>query len=177
MCEVLYLISLMPPSSRPSDRGYVTRKCWRSWPRMTWKLSPRSLLWLTSAIEPPRAVHGTRPHKPGLPSWAARVPPPGTRRIKRRRIATTRSRDPPLWSLQLRRRAGATTTNANGCKGVAVARALYTPTIATASRSAARSLISRNASANVSASGVSSLPRTAPHLVVVVARKRSTTAR
>jgi hypothetical protein len=109
---------------------------------MTWKLSPRSLLWLTSAPEPPRVVHGTRPHKPGLPSQAARVPPPGTRRRKRRRIATTRSHDPPLWSLQLRPRAGATTTNAHGRKGVAAAHALYTPTVATAPRSAVGSLIS-----------------------------------
>jgi hypothetical protein len=60
---------------------------------------------------------------------------------------------------------------------VAAARALYTPTVATVPRSAARLLISRNASANASASGVSSLPRTAPHLVVALARKRSTTAR
>jgi hypothetical protein len=138
---------------------------------------PCSLLWLTSVPEPPRAMHGTRPHKPGLPSRVARVPPPGTRRRKRRRIATTRSRDPPLWSLQLRPGVGATTTNAHGRKGVAAARALYTPTIATAPRSAARSLISRNASANASSSGVKSLPRTAPHLVVALARKRSTTAR
>jgi hypothetical protein len=101
----------------------------------------------------------------------------GTRRRKRRRIATTKSRDPPLWSLQLRPGAGATTTNAHDRKGVAAARALYTPTVTTAPRSAARSLISRNASANASASGVSSLPRTAPHLVVALARKRSTTTR
>jgi hypothetical protein len=47
------------------------------------------------------------------------------------------------------------------------------PNVATASRSVARSLISRN----VSASGASSLPRTALHLVTDQAKKRSTTAR
>jgi hypothetical protein len=46
--------------------------------------------------EPPRAVHGTRPHKPGLPSRVAWVPSPGTARRKRRRTMTTRSRGPPL---------------------------------------------------------------------------------
>jgi hypothetical protein len=34
---------------------------------MTWKLSPRSSLWLTSVPELPRAVHGTRHHRPELP--------------------------------------------------------------------------------------------------------------
>jgi hypothetical protein len=85
-CEVLYLAFLMLPSSRPSAREYVMRKCWRSWPRMTWKLSPHYSLWPTNAPEPPRAVHGTRPHKPGLPSRVARVPSPRTVRRKRRRI-------------------------------------------------------------------------------------------
>jgi hypothetical protein len=122
-----------------------------------------------------RAWHSTP--QTGAAQPGGRVPPPGTRKRKRRRIATTRSRDPPLWSLQLRSGASATTANAHGRKGVAAARALYTSTVATAPRSVARSLISRNASANPSASGVSSLPRTAPHLVVALARKRSTTAR
>jgi hypothetical protein len=75
----------MPPSSRPSDMEYVIRKCWRSWPRMTWRLSPCSSLWLTSALGPPRAVHGTRPHKPGLPRRVARVPPPGRQKKKKGR--------------------------------------------------------------------------------------------
>jgi hypothetical protein len=39
---------------------------------MTWKLSPCSSLWPTSALEPPRAVHGTRPHKLELPNRVAR---------------------------------------------------------------------------------------------------------
>jgi hypothetical protein len=47
------------------------------------------------------------------------------------------------------------------------------PTVATVPQSVARSLISRN----VSASGVSSPPRTAPHLVTDLAKKRSTTTR
>jgi hypothetical protein len=62
--------------------------------------------------------------------------------------------------------AGATTTSAHGRRGVTVAHALYTPTVAIAPKSVARSLTSRNASA----SGVSSLPGTAPHLVVDLAR-------
>jgi hypothetical protein len=80
---------------RPSAREYVMRKCWRSWPHMTWRLSPHSSLWPTNAPEPPRAVHGTRPHKPGLPSQVAQVPSPGTVRRKRR-VATTRSHGQPL---------------------------------------------------------------------------------
>jgi hypothetical protein len=166
----------MPPSSRPSDRGYVIRKCWRSWPHMTWRLSPLSSLWLTSAPEPPRAVHGTRPHKLGLPRRVAQAPSPGTAKRKRRALAT-KGHSLPRWSLQLRPGAGATATNAHGHKGVTAARALYTPTVATAPRSVARSLISQSASASASASGVNSLPRTAPHLVAALARKRSTTTR
>jgi hypothetical protein len=54
---------------------------------------------------------------------------------------------------------------------------LYIPTVATASRSVARSLISQNASANAPASDVSSLPEMAPHLAAVLAKKRSMTAR
>jgi hypothetical protein len=57
---------------------------------------PHSSLWPTNAPEPPRVVHGTQPHKPGLPSRVARVPSPGTVRRKRRRTATTRGRSPPL---------------------------------------------------------------------------------
>jgi hypothetical protein len=41
-CEVRYLVFSMPPSSQPSDRGYVIRKCWRNWPHMMWRLSPCS---------------------------------------------------------------------------------------------------------------------------------------
>jgi hypothetical protein len=51
---------------------------------LTWRLSPHSSLWPTNAPEPPRAVHGTRPHKPGLPSQVARVPSPGTVRKKKK---------------------------------------------------------------------------------------------
>jgi hypothetical protein len=69
--------------------------------------------------------------------------------------------------------AGATTTSTHGHRGVTMAHAPYTPTVATTSWSVARSSTSRNASA----SGASSLPRTAPHLVVDLARKGSTTAR
>jgi hypothetical protein len=68
---------------------------------------------------------------------------------------------------------GPTTTNAHGRRGVTAAHAPCTPTVATAPRSVARSSTSRNASA----SGASSLPKTAPHLVVDLTRKGSTTAR
>jgi hypothetical protein len=122
-----------------------------------------------------KAEHGTRPHKTGPPRQEVRVPSPGTAERKRR-VAPTRSRSLPCWSSQPRPEAGATATNAHGHKGVA-ARALYIPTVATTPRSVARSLISRNALANVPASDVSSLPETAPHLVAVLAKKRSTTAR
>jgi hypothetical protein len=162
----------MPPSSQPSVRGYVIRKCWRSWPHMMWRPSPCSSLWLTNAPEPPRAVHGTRPHKPESPRQVTRAPPLGMAKRKRRATAT-KDHSQPRWSLQLRPGAGATATSAHGHKGVAAARALYTPTVATTLRSVARSLISQS----VSASGVSSLLRMAPHPVAVLARKRSTTTR
>jgi hypothetical protein len=54
-----------------------------------------------------------------------------------------------------------------------MADALYTPTVAIAPRSVARSSSSRSASAG----GTSSLPGMAPHLVADLARKGSTTAR
>jgi hypothetical protein len=148
------------------------KKCWRSWPHMTWKLSPRSSLWPTSAPEPPRAVHATRPHKLELPSRVARGPFSGTER-RRRRTATTRSRGPPLWWSQPRPEARATATNARGHRGVAAVHALCTRTVATAPQSVARSLTSQNASA----SGTSSLPKMAPRLAAGPARKRWTTAR
>jgi hypothetical protein len=149
------------------------RKCWRSWPHMTWKLSPHSSLWPINAPEPPRAKLGTRPHTPELPSRVARVPSPGTERRKRRRTATTRSRGPSLWLSQPRPEARATATNVHDHRGVTAAHALCTPTVATVPRSVARSLTSRN----TSVSGASSLPKTAPHLVADLAKKRWTTAR
>jgi hypothetical protein len=121
----------MLPSSRPSVREHVMKKCWRSWSRMMWKLSPHSSLWPTSAPEPPRAGHGTRPHKPRLSRRVARVPSPGTVKRKRRRAAATRGHSLPRWSSQLRLGAGATATNAHGRRGVTAAHALCTPTVAT----------------------------------------------
>jgi hypothetical protein len=149
------------------------KKCWRSWPRMTWKLSPHSSLWPTSASEPPRAEHGTRPHKLGSPRQVAWVLSPETVKRKRRRVVATRGCSLPRWSSQLRLGAGATATNAHGRRGVTAAHALCTPTVATTPWSVAKSSTSRNASA----SGASSLPRTALHLVADPARKGSTTAR
>jgi hypothetical protein len=125
---------------------------------MTWKLSPRSSLWPTSAPEPPRAVHDTQPHKLELPSQVARGPSSGMEIRKRRSTATIRSHGPPLWWSQQRSEARATTTNARGRIRVAAVHALCTRMVATVPRSVARSLTSQNASA----SGASSLPKTAP---------------
>jgi hypothetical protein len=148
------------------------KKCWRSWPRMTWKLSPRSSLWPTSAPGLPRAVHGTRHHRPGLPRRVAQVP--SLRMAKRRkRTAALRGRRLLLRSSQLRLGAETSATSAHGCRGVIAAHALYTPTIAKAPRSVTRSSNSRSASAN----GMSRPPRMAPSLAVDLARKGSTTAR
>jgi hypothetical protein len=148
------------------------KRCWRSWPPMTWKLSPRSSLWSTSVPGPPRVVHGTRHHRPGLPRRVARVPSLRTAR-RRKRTTATRSRRLPLWSSQLRLGAGTSATSAHGHRGVTAAHALYTPTVAIASRSVARSSSSRS----VSASGANIPPGMAPHLVDALARKGSTTGR
>jgi hypothetical protein len=147
------------------------KRCWRSWLRMTWKLSPLSSLWSTSVPGPPRAMRGTRHHRPGMPRRVASVPSPRT--VRRRRTAVTRNRILPLWSLQLRLGAEATTTNAHDRRGVTAAHALCTPTVATTPWSVTRSSISQN----VSARGASSLPGTAPHLIADLVRKGSTTMR
>jgi hypothetical protein len=73
-------------------RGCIMKICWRSWPRMIWRLSPCSLLWPTSVPEPPRAMHGTRHRRPGLPRRVALVPSPKTARRRRGRTAATRGR-------------------------------------------------------------------------------------
>jgi hypothetical protein len=127
---------------------------------MMWRLSLRSSPWRASVLELLKAGHGTRPHKLGPPRRVVRVPFPGMAERKRR-VAATRSRSLPRWSSQLRPGAGATATNAHSHKGVTATRALYIPTVATAPRSVARSLISQNASANAPASDVNSLPETA----------------
>jgi hypothetical protein len=71
-------------------QGCVMRRCWRSWRHTTWKLSPRSSLWLTSVPELPRVVHGTRHHRLELPRWVAQVPLPRVVARRRGRTATTR---------------------------------------------------------------------------------------
>jgi hypothetical protein len=146
----------MLPSSLLSAREYMMKRCWRSWPHMTWKLSPHSSLWPTSVPGLPRAMHGTRHHRPELPRWVARVPSLGT--AKRRRTAASRGHRLLLRSSQPRLGAVASATSAHGRRGVTAAHALYTPTVATAPRSVARSSSSRSASA----SGTSRLPRMAP---------------
>jgi hypothetical protein len=120
-----------------------------------------------------RAVHGTRRHRPELPRWVARVPPLRTAKRRRKRTAATRSRRLPLWSSQLRLGAGTSATSAHSHRGVTAAHALYTPTVAIASRSVARSSNSRSASA----SGPSRPLEMAPHLVAALARKGSTAAK
>jgi hypothetical protein len=149
------------------------KKCCRSWPHMTWKLSPHSSLCPTNAPEPLKTEHGTQPHKPKLPSRVAQVSSSETERRKRRRTATTRGHGPPLWWSQPRLEARATATNAHGRIGVTVAHALCTPMVATALRSVARSSTSRNASV----SDASSLPKTALHLAADLAKKRWTTVK
>jgi hypothetical protein len=134
---------------------------------MTWRLSPHSSLWPTSVPGLPRAVHGTRHHRP-----VAWVPSLGKAK-RRRRTMATRSYRLLLRSSQLRLGAGTSATSAHDRRGVTTTHALYTPTVATTSRSVARSSSSRSASA----SGTSRLPRMAPHLVAGLARKGSTTAR
>jgi hypothetical protein len=57
--------------SRISDASIITafrqgvrdEKMLEKLPHTMWTMSPHSLLWLTSALEPPRAVLGTRYHR------------------------------------------------------------------------------------------------------------------
>jgi hypothetical protein len=136
----------------------VMRKCWRSWPRMTCRLSPHSSLWPTNAPEPSRVVHGTRPHRLGLPS---RVPSPRTAK-RRRRAAAMRGHNLPLRLSQPRLEDGVSAISALDHREVTAARAQCIPTLTTAPRNAARSPSSRNASV----SDASSRPRTVPRPVV-----------
>jgi hypothetical protein len=140
---------------------------------MTWRLSPHSSLWPTSAPESPRVVHGTRRHRPGLPRRVARVPSLRTTKRRRKRTATMRSRRLLLWSSQLRLGAGASVTSAHGRRGVTTTHALYTPTVTIAPWSVVRSSNSQSVSAN----DASRPPGMAPHPVVGLARKESTAAR
>jgi hypothetical protein len=96
-----------------------------------------------------------------------------TAKRRRKRTAATRSRRLPLWSSQLRLGAGTSATSVHDHRGVTTAHALYTPTVAIASQSVARSSNSRSASA----SGASRPPGMAPHLVAALARKGSIAAR
>jgi hypothetical protein len=116
-------------------QGCMMKKCWRSWPRMTWKLSLHFLLWPTSVSGLPRAVHGTRHHRPGLPRWVAWVPSLRTTKRKGRRTGAPRGRRLLLRSSQLRLGAETSATSAHGRRGVTAAHALYTSTVAIVSRS------------------------------------------
>jgi hypothetical protein len=169
----LYPVSLTLPSSPPSARGCVMKNCWRSWPRMTWKLSPHSFLWPSNASGLPRDVHDTRHHRPGLPRRVARVPSLRMAKRRRKRIAAPRGRRLLLQLSQMRLGAEMSATSAHGRRGVTVAHALYTPIVAIAPQSVARSSNSRSASAN----GASKPPRTAPLLVAGPTRKGLTASR
>jgi hypothetical protein len=125
--EELYPVSLMLPSSPLSSKGRVMKRCWRSWPHMTWKLSPRSSLWLTSAPGLPRAGYGTRHHRPGLPRRVARVL--SLRTAKKIRTMTPRGCRLLLWSSQLRLGAKTSATSAHDRKGVTAAHALYSTSV------------------------------------------------
>jgi hypothetical protein len=92
---------------------------------------------------------------------------------KRRRTATMRSRGLPLRLSQPRLGAGESATSAPGHREAIAARALCTPTLATAPWSAVRSSSSRSASA----SDANSRPRMAPHPVAGLVRKGPTTVR
>jgi hypothetical protein len=141
---------------------------------MTWRLSPHSSLWPTSAPEPPRAVHGTQRHIPGLPRWVARAP---SLRTAKRKKKKNRGSESPLSAAPVVAAASGVRGERNKCprpqRGVTAAHVLCTPTVATAPRSDTRSSSLRSASA----SGAGRPPGMPPHLVAGIARKGSTTAR
>jgi hypothetical protein len=89
------------------------------------------------------------------------------RQKEEKRTAAPRGRRLLLRSSQLRLGAETSATSTHGRRGVTAAHALYTPTDAITPWSVARSSNSRSASAN----GASRPPRTAPLLVVGLARK------
>jgi hypothetical protein len=122
-----------------------------------------------------RAVEGRawpRRHRSESPRREAPVSLPRTARRKRR-TTTLRGCRLLLRSSQLRLGVETSATSAHGRRGVTTAHALYTPTIAIAPQSVARSSNSRSASAN----GVNRPPRTAPLLVAGLARKGLIAAR
>jgi hypothetical protein len=82
-------------------QGVRMKRCWRSWPRMTSKLSPHSSLWPISAPGLPRVMHGTRHRRPGLPRRVARVSSLRTAKRRRRRTTAPRGHRLLLRSSQL----------------------------------------------------------------------------
>ena len=171
----MHLLSLL------SVRGYVTRRCSRSWRRTRWKASPRFSPWQTSVPGPLRAAHGTQPPKTETPKLVAPVLP--LRAVARRRITRTGVAGSHILadqSLQqrrqlLRQRLGARMHMANArARKVAVeVHAQCIPPFATAPLTAARSRSSRSGSAG----GVSSPPRMAHRLLASgLVRRRPPTA-
>jgi hypothetical protein len=141
----------MLPSSQPSDREYVMRRCWRNWLHMTWKLSTHSSPWPINAPEPPSS-----PRSRGPPRSTHYQKPRSTALV----VAAATGGQGDHNKLPRPQRG-----NSGSCP--------VHPTVATAPRSVARSLTSRNASV----SGASSFLKTTPHLVADLAKKRWTMAR
>jgi hypothetical protein len=112
-----------PASPRYVGQSPVSRML--RWPRMMWITSPHSLPWLTNAPEPPRAVLGTRYHRPRLPEWAARMSSPRAeaRRKRETRTAATKSRTSLFQSLLPLLGAKASAASAHGPREAAVAHA------------------------------------------------------
>src|SRR6185437_15637710 len=167
-----------------SARGYVMRRCSRSWRRTRWKASLRFSPWQTSVPGPLRAVHGTQPPKTETPRMVAPVLPLRAVARRRRRTGVAGSRILADQSLQQQRqqrrrlrrqRLGARihTANAPARKEEAEVHAQCIPPLATAPLTAARSKSSRSGSVG----GVSSPPRTVhPLLASGPARRRPPTA-
>jgi hypothetical protein len=134
--------------------------------------TPHSSLWPTNAPEPPRAVHGTRPHKLGPPSRVARVPSPRMAKRRRRTVAIRGHSLLPRLS-QPRIEGGASAISTPGHREAIAARAQCIPTLTTVPRNVARS----SSSQNTSVSDASSRPRMTPRSVVSLVRRGSTTVK
>jgi hypothetical protein len=123
-----------------------------------WTTSPHSLLWLTSALEPPRVVLGTRYHSSRLPRWATQMSSPRVEAGRKRETrATAMKSHGSLFQLLLPLPGvKASTASAHGPRETAVTRAQCTPRAATETPTAMRLSNSHGASA----SGASSPSRT-----------------
>jgi len=172
-CGEPFPVSPMRPSSPPSDKEYVTRRCSRSWQHTTSRVLLRFTAWPTNVPEPLRAVHGTRPFRMGLPNPVALESPPRAAPRRRRRIVAARSHCRELRSQQHPLGVGIPRPSAQGSKGeTARACALSTPMPTTALPTAARSKSSRSASASARRPG-----KHLPHSDLSTRGRLSTTGR